>query len=77
MERRHTSKSMDANKLIAEMENEKEHVLIYGTSKCMDATVFQWREGLSIRVMSDESMEKEKKNMYSYMEHLRAWMRTN
>jgi hypothetical protein len=50
MERRHTSKSMDANKLIAEMENEKEHVLIYGTSKCMDATVFQWREGLSIRV---------------------------
>jgi hypothetical protein len=32
------------------MENEKEHVLIYGTSKSMDETVFQWREGLSIRV---------------------------
>jgi hypothetical protein len=31
--------------------NEKEHVLIYGTSKSMDETVFQWREGLSIRVV--------------------------
>jgi hypothetical protein len=32
-----TSKSMDANKLIAEMENKKEHVLIYGTSKRCDS----------------------------------------
>jgi hypothetical protein len=34
------------------MENEKEYVLIYGTSKSMDATVF--------------SMEKEKKHVLIY-----------
>jgi hypothetical protein len=54
------------------MENEKEHVLIYGTSKSMDETVFQWREGLSIRVFflaelfQSRSMEKENKHVLIY-----------
>jgi hypothetical protein len=61
------------------MENEKEYVLIYGTSKSMDANkLIAEMENEKEHVLiygTSKSMRKRKKHVL--MEHLRAWMRTN